>query len=117
MTAHQPRSPADTPRDSNDPRRLPRAAAAASIKIVVQDHGVVTPPQLVRIHDISPEGIGFTCRSRLRPGDEFFLITGGDITRPKRYLYTVRHAREIVDGDFLVGAELTRILKDYRVRD
>lgn len=108
-----PLSPAEQPRTSTAGEER-RAAARRKVDYpaVVQlwhDGKMPGDVLLVRISDISPQGIGIECGRRLLNGEQFVLrLTAGKLTG--LLLYGVIHCTPTEDG-FRAGATLIRALR------
>ena len=110
-----PQAPPADAATGPEKRRAPRIRKDNAIVILPHTDGVVQAPVTVRLKDVSSKGIGFYHREPIDKGRQFVVQLPQKQGRPVSLLYSVVRFQAEGPGNFVIGAELVRIVNPDQI--
>ena len=96
-------------------RKAQRRSRMGRMMIIPCSRGILEPPQQVRLHDVSSNGLGFTLTTPMLHGQQFVIqLPDARTGAIKTLLYTVVRC-DIHGGIASIGAQLTSVLRPESV--
>jgi len=96
---------------SGEKRLAPRVGMRTQLEIIAGAEGKACKRHVVWLRNLSGEGMGFANGQPIPPGTLLIACLARGRYEVLRILYQVVHCTPLVDGQYMVGAKLLRVLQ------
>jgi len=96
---------------AGDKRLAPRVGLRMQLQIIAGAEGKVGQRHVVWLRNLSSEGMGFVNGQPIPPGTLLIACLARGRYEVLRILYQVVHCTRLVDGQYMVGTKLLRVLE------